>query len=69
MWNAVGGDIHLGGAETCFFFIIFIKTITISVHNNNRWVPDSDVAAAATVIDLSVKRVYTHHEFYKCLLM
>ena len=43
--------------------------MTISVHNNNRWVPDSDVAAAATVIDLSVKSVYTHDEFYKWLVM
>ena len=40
-----------------------------SVHNDNRWVPDSDVAAAATVIDLSVKMGYIHHEYYKCLFM
>ena len=36
--------------------------MTSPVHNNNRWVPDSDVAAAATVIELSVKGVYTHDE-------
>ena len=40
--------------------------MTSHVHNNNRCVPDSDVAAASTVIDLSVKKVYTHHEFHKC---
>ena len=40
-----------------------------SVYNNNRRLPDSDVAAASTVIDLSVKRVYIPHEFYKCFFM
>ena len=43
--------------------------MTGSVHNNNSSLPDSDVAAAAAVIDLSVKIVYIHHEFYKCLFM
>ena len=42
--------------------------MTSSIHNNNQWVPDSDVAAAAaaTVIDLSVKRVYINHDAYLC---
>ena len=42
--------------------------MTSSIHNNNHCVPDLDVAAAAaaTVIDLSVKRVYINHDAYLC---
>ena len=43
--------------------------MTSSIHNNNHCVPDLDVAAAAaaTVIDLSVKRVYINHDAYLCI--